>query len=174
MIKTPQRPRTVLGVSLACATLALTLGCATPGPTNPDLLQRLDTVLRQAAPTVSTSLVLSPTEIRTGAALAAEIRSNQNGYVYLVQLETTGQAMNLVFPNAVDGANYIGAGMPMVLPRPSWRMAARGPAGIGHLLVVVAERQQDVLALQAAVTQGRIEIAGPYGAAMATLRELAP
>ncbi len=60
------------------------------------------------------------------------------------------------------------------LPPPGWRMAARGPAGVGYFVSVVAARQQDLLAIDARARQGLIEIDGPYAAAMSPVRELSP
>ena len=155
-------------------TLGLT-GCVSPpGTADAQLLHRVDTVLRQAAPTMPVSLTLSGDQVKTGQAIAAEVKSATVGYVYLFQMGTDGRTLSLVFPNAMDGANYIAAGATMALPRPNWRMSARGPAGVGHILAVVTAQPLDVLALQTNVSLGQIEVTAPYGAAMATLRETAP
>jgi len=138
------------------------------------LLHRVDTVMRQATPTMAVSLKLSTTQVRTGDAIAAEVGANASGHVYLFQLGTDGRTLSLVFPNAMDGANYINAGASMDLPRPNWRMSARGPEGVGHLMAVVTAKPLDIMALQTNVAQGRLEVSAPYGAAMVTLRETTP
>ncbi len=158
---------------------ALTLGgCASPvsppGTADAALLHRVDTVMRQAVPAVSVSLRLSSEQVTTGAAISAEVGSNAEGYVYLFQLGTDGRTLSLVFPNAMDGANHIPAGTKLMLPRPNWRMSARGPAGVGHLLAVVSDKPLDLIVLQSNAQQGKLEVASRYGAAMATLREVAP
>ncbi len=150
-------------------------GCANPPQTaDAGLLHRVDTVMRQATPAMAVSLKLSAAQVKTGEAIAAEVGANAAGYVYLFQMGTDGRTLSLVFPNAMDGANYITPGAALGLPRPNWRMAARGPAGVGHLMVVVTASPLDILALQANVAQGTLDVGAPYGAAMVTLREVAP
>lgn len=164
--------------ALAALALALSLtlaGCASPpGTADAGLLQRVDTVMRQAAPAATVNLRLSTNQVRTGDAILAEVVAGAPGYVYLFQIGTDGRTLSLVFPNAMDGTNYLAAGAPLSLPRLNWRMSARGPAGVGHLLAIVSEKPQDLMVFQANTQAGRLEVAGPYGAAMATLREVAP
>jgi hypothetical protein len=151
------------------------VGCASPPElSDAGLLHRVDTVMRQANPAMAVTLKLSATQVKTGDAIAAEMGTNAAGYVYLFQMGTDGRTLTLVFPNAMDGANYINAGASLGLPRLNWRMAARGPAGVGHLMAVVTANPLDIMALQASVGQGRLEVSTPYGAAMVTLRETAP
>ena len=162
---------------LNAITLALVLGgCANPpaGSSDATLLHRIDTVMRQASPTMTVGLKLSATEVKTGDAITTEVSSGTAGFVYLFQMGTEGQTLNLIFPNAMDGANYIAAGTSLGLPRPGWRMSARGPAGVGHILAVVTDKPLDLLALQSATRQGQLDVRSPFGAAMATLRETAP
>lgn len=150
-------------------------GCASPaGTADASLLHRMDTVMRQATPAKSVSLKLSADQVRTGDPIAAEVTTNATGYVYLLQIGTDGRSLSLVFPNAMDGANFVAAGNRLALPRPNWRMSARGPAGVGHLMAVVTDQPLDLLALQTNTQQGKLELALPYGAAMVTLREIAP
>lgn len=163
-------------LSTAALAAAVVLGgCASPaGTSDPALLHRVDTVMRQATPAMGVNLRLSAPQVRTGDAIAAEVASSTSGYVYLYQMGTDGRTLSLVFPNAMDGANYINAGTTLALPRPGWRMSARGPAGVGHLLAVVTSQPLDLMALQNYVNLGKIEVTTPYGASMATLRETAP
>lgn len=163
---------------LKAATLSIAIalvGCANP-PESSDagLLHRVDTVMRQATPAMAVSLKLTAAQVKTGDAIAAEVGTNAAGYVYLFQMGTDGRTLSLVFPNAMDGANFINAGTSLGLPRPNWRMAARGPAGVGHLMAVVTANPLDIMALQTNVGQGKLEVSAPYGAAMVTLRETAP
>ncbi|MES3022144.1 MAG: DUF4384 domain-containing protein [Pseudomonadota bacterium] len=162
---------------IACVSLfaAFFLG-ACAGPSSPDggLLVELDRTMRAATPGMAVSLRLSSEQVRTGGAIGASVGANSGGYVYLFQLGTDGRSLGLVFPNAMDGANYVAAGTQLTLPRPNWRMSARGPAGVGHLLAVLTPAPLDLLALQQGVAAGDIKVAGPYGAAMATVREVAP
>ncbi len=163
-------------LNTAALTLMMALtGCASPpGTADATLLHRVDTVMRQATPAMSVSFKLASDQVKTGDTLVAEVKSTMPGYVYLFQMGTDGRTLSLLFPNAMDGTNYISVDSPMGLPRPNWRMSARGPAGVGHILAVVTGQPLDLMNLQAQVNLGRLDIAAPYGAAMVTLRETAP
>ena len=165
--------QSVAGLAFA-AGLAAVAGCATPTMVDMTPLQRLDAVLRNAGPTLPVSLRLDSDRVTTGSALQIQVASPVEGYVYLFQLTTDGKTLQLVFPNAMDGTNHLGAGQQLALPRPNWRMATRGPAGVGYLLAVVAAEPQDLLALQAGMAGGKLDIRGPYGAALNAFREVAP
>lgn len=158
--------------------LAVTLGMAgcisPPGTADANLLHRMDTVMRQAAPSMAVRVKLSADQVKTGDAILAEISSNMAGYVYLFQMGTEGRTLSLVFPNAMDGANYIAAGTSLKLPRQNWRMSARGPSGVGQIMAVVTENPLDLMTLQTNTQQGKIEVGAKYGAAMVVLRETAP
>jgi len=166
----------IFWVKAAALSLAIGLaGCASPpGTADASLLHRVDTVMRQASPAQAVSLRLSAAQVKTGEAITAEVNANTAGFVYLFQMGTDGRSLSLVFPNAMDGANYIAPGTALGLPRPNWRMSARGPAGVGHMLAVVTGQALDLMTLQNQVSQGRLEVNTPYGAAMVTLRETAP
>lgn len=166
----PLAHRPMLAGLVLAAALA---GCASPPPDVPPV-QRLDAVLRAATSGHTVTLRLSSSEIRTGQTLGAQVESSLGGYLYLFQLGTEGKAFTMIFPNAVDGANHLAPGQPLVLPRRDWRMSARGPAGVGYLMAVVTQQAQDLLALQAQVQAGNLQPVGPYGAALAPLREVAP
>lgn len=162
------RSRSALAV-VALSGALLLAGCATTAGG----LGTADSVLRGATATNSVSLSLTPGEVKTGEQLWAEVSTTDAGYLYVYQLGTDGKSVGLVFPNAIDAANYLAPGRHK-LPRPGWRMTARGPAGVGYFVAVVAARQQDLLAIDARARQGLIEIEGPYAAAMSPVRELAP
>ena len=171
----PLRLSRALAGCLMAAAVLVSAGCATPPPAaDAALLQRMDAVLRQAAPSRPVALRLNPETITTGRPLEAGVASPMGGFVYLFQLGTDGKTLDLVFPNAQDGANQLQAGQPMPLPRANWRLMARGPAGLGYLMAVVTQQPQDLQALQAGVGMGQLPVRGLYGAAMATLREVAP
>ena len=157
-----------------CANPSGTVSAAPPSTDDAALLHRMDTVMRQATPSMAVSLKLSADQVKTGDPIVAEVRTSTTGYVYLFQIGTDGRSLSLVFPNAMDGANFVAAGTTVGLPRPSWRMSARGPAGVGHLMAVVTDKPLDIMALQINTIQGMLQVTLPYGAAMATLREVSP
>ena len=160
--------------AVACASALLLGGCASPNVSaDARLLQRMDSVMRQATPGMQVSLRLAADQVNTGDAIGADIGAATGGYAYLFQLATDASSLSLVFPNAIDGANYVAPGAHLLLPRPNWRMSARGPAGVGHLLAVVSDKPLDLMALQTGAALGQLEVRAPYGAAMATLREVA-
>lgn len=152
------------------ASLALLAGCAAPGS-----LSQTDTVMRLAQPNLPVALAVNPPQVRIGETITLQMGSAAAGYLYVYQVGTDGKTLTVVFPNAMDGANYMpGGGVAVSLPRANWRMPARGPAGVGYFMAVVAQKQQDLNKLAADVRDGNIVIDGPYGAALATLREVAP
>jgi hypothetical protein len=143
------------------------------GPAGP-LLGMVDATLRGADVTRNVMSHVSPAQVTVGGPLNLTVRSSTAGFLYVFQIGTDGKSLSLVFPNALDGTNYMAAGSNLSLPRPGWRLAARGPAGQGYLISVVAERQQNLRALDAAVAQQRIAIEGPYGATMVAFKEVTP
>ena len=158
---------------LIATLVALAIGlsaCATTVPES-GRLGVVDGVLRGAAATNSVSLALSPTELRPGEQMRAQVSAARAGYLYLYQLATDGKTLTLVFPNAVDGANHVAAGT-TALPRNNWRMTSKGPAGVAYFVAVLAEKPQNLQTIDAAVQQGRIDTDGPYAAAMAMTREV--
>jgi len=161
-------------VSVVAVTFGLAGCISPPGTADANLLHRMDTVMRQASPSMSVRVRLSADQVKTGDAILAEITSNATGFIYLFQIGTEGRTLSLVFPNAMDGANYIAAGTSMRLPRQNWRMTARGPEGVGHMMAVVTKNPLDLMALQSNTRLGKIEVRSQYGAAMVTLRETTP
>jgi hypothetical protein len=71
--------------------------------------------------------------------LELTVTPQRDGFLYLVLLGSDARSFYLLFPNALDMSNRARAGQPVRLPREDWRIRAAGPAGINHLLVVVAD-----------------------------------
>ena len=86
----------------------------------------MDAVLRQAAPALQVRVQPAANPVKLGEALKLRVFSNTAGFVYLLQLDSDGKALRLVFPNAMDDANFMGAGY-VDLPRGNWQLPARGP-----------------------------------------------
>lgn len=163
--------RSVLAVSLAGA--AVLAGCAnSPAALN---LSTTDVVMRGASPSAAVALSINPPQVRVGETIGLQLGSAKPGYLYVYQVGTDGKTLSVVFPNAIDGANYLpGGGVAASLPRPNWKLTSKGPTGVGYFLAVVADKPQDLGRLASELAVGRITIDGNYGAAMATLREVAP
>lgn len=157
---------------LAALALASLAGCVS-GPqavTTPDtLLGRADAVMRGAQGLGNVRLVVSPEDVKVGQPMGLDIAASAPGYLYVYQISTDGKALNLLFPNAIDGANYVQG--TTRLPRPSWRIVAGGPAGVGYFVAVVTAQPQDLLAIAARASEGAIAVTGNYAAAMTSFRE---
>jgi hypothetical protein len=136
-------------------------------------VSQADMVVQGADPAAAVTLTIQPSQVRVGEDLKMQIRAARPGHLYVVQLGSAGRQMSLVFPNAIDAGNRLAAPDSLTrLPGAGWRMVANGPAGTNYYVAIVSDERQDLAALRAALSQGRIDIWGRYGAAIATLREL--
>ncbi|QTN27988.1 DUF4384 domain-containing protein [Rhodoferax sp. AJA081-3] len=166
---------TKVSTTVAGCALGLVLvfgGCAVPSkdaPVDANWLQRMDGVLRKATPALQVRVQPAANPVKQGEVLKLRVFSNTAGFVYLLQLDSDGKALRLVFPNAMDDANFMGAGY-IDLPRGNWQLPARGPTGVAYLMAVMSPTQLDLPALQAQLAYGRFELMGTYGAAMVPLR----
>ncbi len=170
-----QRRQWVVAALVATTSLWLT-GCATTTPVSHErgvLLQRVDTVILQAQPGSGLRMGTSPDPLVVGGTLKVQVTSPQAGYLYLYQIATDGKTLSLVFPNAIDGANYLTPGQHS-LPRASWQLKAHGPAGVGYLLAVQTPQPLNLLELQSDVNQGTFNLKQAYSAALTALHEVAP
>lgn len=94
--------------------------------------------------------------LRVGSdALSLAVRSSQAGYVYVALAGSEDRSLYLLFPNALDRQHRIEPGQTLLLPRPSWRVVAGGPAGRNRLLVAVTDTPRDLGQLAGSV-------AGPF------------
>ncbi|QIL73087.1 DUF4384 domain-containing protein [Diaphorobacter sp. HDW4B] len=165
--------RRLAQLTLLVASTLVAVGCQTSPPQQDRsvLLQRMDALVQGAQPDAGVRMITQPDPVVTGQTLAVEVGTNQAGYLYLYQITTDGRTLNVVFPNSMDGANYIQSGVTR-LPRASWQLKAYGPAGVGYLVAVVTPQPLDLLKLQADVVQGQFGVSQAYGSAVATLREI--
>lgn len=87
-------------------------------------------------------------QLRVGSdALSLAVRSSHAGYVYVALAGSDDRSLYLLFPNALDGQHRIEPGQTLLLPRPSWRVVAGGPAGRNRLLVAVTDTPRDLAQL---------------------------
>jgi len=86
--------------------------------------------------------------------LDLKIKSNRDGYLYLVLLGSDARSFYILFPNGLDGDNQVKAGKTVSIPKPDWQIMANGPAGIDHILVMVSDspRKLDTLLMSAPST----------------------
>ena len=81
--------------------------------------------------------------------LDLQIKSSHDGYLYLVLLGSDKKSFYMLYPNKLDGNNRIQAGKTINLPTQSWQIKAAGPAGVDHILVLVADSERDLKTLDA-------------------------
>ena len=70
------------------------------------------------------------------------VETNQEGYLYLLQVGSDGKTFNLLFPNKVDADNRITAGTHH-FPRDTWAVRSAGPAGTNYLIALVSSAPKD-------------------------------
>ena len=107
---------------------------------------------RQRNPNRNVEVVVSKPTMKIGRdSLNLRIKSNHDGYVYLILLGSDDKSFYMLYPNGLDRENKILAGQALVIPGPDWQVKASGPAGTNHLLVIVADspRKLDNLAISA-------------------------
>lgn len=92
----------------------------------------------------SVTLVPAKPVLKIGSdPLDLTLTSSHAGYVYILMAGSDGMAFDMLFPNKIDGANYIQAGESIRLPRPNWQVVVQGPEGKDHLLAIVADSPRD-------------------------------
>lgn len=103
-------------------------------------LGTLKDIAAQASPQRKLEVKLNKPSLRIQKdALALQLRSSHDGYVYLVMLGSDQKSFYLLYPNGLDSNNRIKANAWMSLPRPDWQLMAQGPAGTNQLLVLVSD-----------------------------------
>jgi hypothetical protein len=75
--------------------------------------------------------------------LELTVSSSQPGYLYLLYAGSDGTSFGMLFPNQLDGDNFILGRRPVPLPRAGWTLQARGPAGTNRLLAIVTDTPRD-------------------------------
>ena len=122
-------------------------------------LATLNDIEQQRDPRIALDVKLSKSTLKIGKdALELSIRSNHDGYIYLVMLGSDRKSFYVLYPNGLDGDNRIRAGQTRKLPRPDWRLEAAGPAGTDHLLVMVASSPRKIDRL----TMAEANVSNPF------------
>lgn len=104
----------------------------------------LDAVLAGADPTREVSVQVASRRLRIDRdKIQFSIQSAHAGHVYVYMVGTQGNDFHLLFPNAIDANNRIGAGETLQLPRPAWPVTAVGPQGTDHFVVMVSDMPRD-------------------------------
>ena len=81
--------------------------------------------------------------------LDLSIKSNHDGYVYLILLGSDAKSFYVLYPNGLDKNNVIKAGQTVRIPKPDWEVKSAGPEGTNNLLVLVSDspRKLDTLTM---------------------------
>lgn len=164
---------TAWAVGLALVLCGCSASRGTVASADANWMPRVEAVVGRANPALQVRVQAAANSVKGGQALKVRVFSNAPGFVYLLQLDAQGRTLRMVFPNAVDEANFMGAGY-LDLPRGAWRMPAHDPASMAYLVAIVSPTQLDLSALQAQIAYGRFELVGNYGAAMVPLRDGRP
>lgn len=89
-------------------------------------------------------LVASPKQLTIGKdPFNFTVKSNLEGYLYVMMLGSDEKSFYLLFPNKLDQSNKIKANTDYKFPRPGWSVKAGGPAGTNQLLFVVSPSARD-------------------------------
>ena len=117
---------------------------AAPAPAAVNAAQALHDLQAGADRSLQVQLALARSSLRIGKDLLEfTVNTGRDGYLYLLQVGSDGKTFNLLFPNKVDGENFLPAGTHR-FPRPSWRLRAGGPAGKSHVLAIVSPEKKDL------------------------------
>jgi len=76
--------------------------------------------------------------------LDLQIKSNSDGYLYLVLLGSDKQSFYLLYPNKLDEKNFIKANQTINIPNKAWQIRAAGPVGVDNILVLVADSPRNL------------------------------
>jgi hypothetical protein len=124
--------------------LAGLAGLAAAAPKLADPIEILEQIFQARNRDHAVTASLENSEVRIGKdRLRFSLRPSRPGHVYLLMVGTDRTQFWLLFPNAIDKNNRIGANKPFDLPRPTWRMDAAGPPGTNQFIAIVSESPRD-------------------------------
>jgi serine/threonine protein kinase len=119
-----------------------TRSLSTAQPFSP--LAALDAVLAGASPERKVTVEVASARLTIGQdKVSFAVRSPHAGYVYIYLVGTEGNDFHMLFPNALDKENRIAANAALNLPRRPWQVAAFGPPGTDHFVVMVSDMPRD-------------------------------
>ncbi len=128
----------------APAPAAAQAAVAAPAAAPINAAQALHDLQAGADRSLQVQMALARSSLRIGKDLLEfTVNTGRDGYLYLLQVGSDGKTFNLLFPNKVDGENFLAAGTHR-FPRPSWRLRSGGPAGKSHILAIVSPEKKDL------------------------------
>lgn len=106
--------------------------------------QTLQDLSAGADPSYRVTLNLSAPTLRIRQDyLDFSVSTNKPGFLYILQVGSDGRTFNVLFPNAQDGANQVGAGTHR-FPRETWRLRAGGPTGTSYLMAYLSSSRKNL------------------------------
>lgn len=103
-------------------------------------LATLKDIEQQRNPKRLVEVKLSKTAMKIGKdSLDMSIKSNHDGYIYMILLGSDAKSFYVLYPNGLDKNNAIKAGQTVRVPKPDWEVKAVGPVGTNNLLVMVSD-----------------------------------
>jgi hypothetical protein len=125
------------------ADLPLSFAYGQSASANANPLATLQNLRQQASPAISVDLSTATPNMKIGKDyLNLQVTTNQNGYLYLLNVGSDGKTFDLLFPNSRDTNNFVKAGT-LSLPRRDWGIQAMGPAGSSHILAILSETPRE-------------------------------
>jgi len=107
----------------------------------PTLLRGL---VNGADPGWSVRLDTPRTLLRVGRdSIEVQLSSSLPGYLHLLLVDAEGRRLRQLFPNPADVVHRLEADVVLKLPHEGWRMPADGPAGVAHLVAIMAPSPRD-------------------------------
>ena len=109
-----------------------------------DLSTVIKGLLSGSDPGWRVTLAVEQTVLKIGQdKLTFSVTSSLPGYLHVLMIDAEGRRLRQIFPNSIDAEHRVEGGAALALPRPGWSLAATGPPGVAHLLVVVAPSPRD-------------------------------
>ncbi len=100
----------------------------------------LKDIQQQGNPKRLVTVTLSKASLKIGRdSLDLTIKSNHDGFVYIVLLGSDSKSFYILYPNGLDQNNRIHAGESLRVPKSDWQVLANGPVGTDNLLVMVSD-----------------------------------
>jgi len=125
-----------------------TPGLASPGgaPAAPlgGSMAMLEDMVRRGDPRLSVNVrVDQQTLVIHRDRMQFRVMSSEAGHLYVFHLGAGADRVSLLFPNALDKSNRIGADKPVVLPRATWQITASGPPGTDTIVAMVSREPRE-------------------------------
>jgi hypothetical protein len=131
-----------------------------PAPAPVDTLASMNDIYSQRDDRWQVQVSLDQPALKIGSNLSLSVRSDRDGFVYLLYRGTQPDSFYLLFPNQLDSNNAVKANQELRLPNAGWVVTALGPAGTDHILVLVTQTARDFSSL--ALPAEYVSRAGPF------------